>query len=194
VHDTLGAVGKAGGVVAELRATAKRLYTVDGNGTPTPNFSRNPVYTANQLKWLAEEALDAPNGYTVVVATHYPSDGTSGSTPANSDALFAILTALRNKTTYSGTVDGVVISKDYANSGATMCAVFAGHIHEDTVDTSRGFPVITIDTCGNTTMSDKTFVNASDQETCFDVVTINKATRTIHMTRLGVGEDRTATY
>jgi hypothetical protein len=37
-------------------------------------------------------------------------------------------------------------------------------------------------------------VFGTDTETSFDVVTINRQTRTIHCTRVGVGEDRVIPY
>ncbi len=168
---------------------------------------RTACYDAEQLKWLAEEALNVPDGYTVVVATHFPlcleddSDADENGVldnvgyVTNHDAASAILTAFNNKTNYNGTVNNVTISKDYTNSTGVMCAVFAGHIHMDLINTELfEFPVIVIDSAGNKSENAKSFTNNSNAETCFDVVTINKATRTIYMTRLGVGEDRSTTY
>lgn len=171
-------------------------YTVDSNHLPSPNVFQNPKYDVEQIKWLSEIALDVPNGYTVVVVTHIPFNGTNSATlPVNSDTLLAILTAFDNKVNYSVTLEGMSIAKNYANSGGTMCGIFAGHIHEDMIDSSRGYPIITIDCAGNkTSVTDRTFSDGTASETLFDVVSINKATRTISMTRIGVGEDRQVSY
>lgn len=163
----------------------------------TENIYRKNHYDGNQLKWLAEEALIAPKGYTVVVLSHFPSNGTeAGGSPTNSDVLMAILTAFDTKNNYSGSADGVSISANYSNSDAILCGFFAGHIHNDTIDdTSTSFPIITVDTAGNKTeVEGRTFKNGSTTETAFDVVSINKASRTIYLTRIGVGTDRYVEY
>ena len=160
------------------------------------NIYRKNHYHGNQLKWLAEEALIAPKGYTVVVLSHFPSNETElGGSPANSDVLMAILTAFDTKNNYSGSADGVSISATYSNSDAILCGFFAGHIHNDTIDTSKGFPIITVDAAGNKTeIADRVFHNGTATETAFDIVSINKATRTIFLTRIGVGVDREIGY
>ena len=181
---------------ADHKQGKTRFIALCSNNLTADTRYRQPHYDGTQLKWLAENALDVPNGYTVVILTHFPSNGTElGGSPANADVMQAILAAFDARGTYSGIVDGVEITADYTNIDAVMCGVFAGHTHEDAIDTSLGYPVVTIDCAGNkTAAADRTFTNASDQETLLDVVTINKATRTIYLTRLGVGEDRTVTY
>lgn len=179
-------------------------YTIDENRHPTPNPFRVAKYEAGQLKWLAETALDVPSGYSVVVFTHQPpvafnlsSSPTGFYTvlPTNNDVLVNIVTAFTNKTAYSATVDGTQIAKDYTGISATMTAMFCGHIHKDDDDTSLAFPVITIQCAGNYSMDSAiTFTNSSDNETAFDVVTINKSESKIYLTRLGVGSDRVIEY
>lgn len=177
-------------------------YTIDDDRKPTPNPFSNAKYEATQLKWLAEKALDAPSGYSVAVFTHQPpvafpiaKDGFYTVLPTNNDALVNILTAFTNKTAYSATVDDVQISKDFTETAAAMTVMFCGHIHKDAEDTSLAFPVITIECTGNYSMDSNTsFINNSDTETAFDVVTINKAEKKVYLTRLGFGSDREVSY
>lgn len=206
------------------QAKARFICLCSNNGVS--DIYRNACYDTAQLKWLAEEALDVPDGYTVIITTHYPPSVSSAYNSdthanvinnkifryagvlANGDVLAAILKAFANKTDYSDTVDGVSIAMNYTGNTGVMCAVFAGHIHKDVIATDIfDFPVITIDSAGNKSSEtvvidgvtidntpNKTFYADSSSETCFDVVTINKATGNIYMTRVGVGEDRSISY
>jgi hypothetical protein len=106
---------------------------------------------------------------------------------------------------------------------ADIVGWYSGHIHRDRIytnlyvngndlgyagepDIELGFTQVTI-TSDNTyiaygelvdgvlvTSPTKHAVDNSDQSHAIDFVTINKSTRTVNITRLGIGEDRSYTY
>lgn len=58
---------------------------------------------------------------------------------------------------------------------------------------SAGAPVNTVNVVDGETVPVR-YPWGTDQETSFDVVTLNRATRTIYCTRVGAGEDREISY
>ena len=75
--------------------------------------------------------------------------------------------------------------------------MFTGHVHHDSIDTTTlECPLITIISAGASVNwgeePERTF--NTDTETSFDIVTINRKTRTIYCTRVGAGEDRKIEY
>ncbi|MBQ7345255.1 MAG: metallophosphoesterase, partial [Oscillospiraceae bacterium] len=172
-------------------------------------------YGQDQLEWLANVALDMPEGYGAVITAHIPPKPVNGgTTPATVDCqqLNGIIDAYRNKTTFSGSytasdttlswIDST-IDVDFTSAKGEIIAMFAGHIHWDTIDTTTlacplitimaaGAPVNEVNLAEGEAAPTRTF--GTDTETSFDVVTINRATRTIYCTRVGAGEDRVVSY
>lgn len=183
-------------------------YKTDGNGNAVNNRFSVSCYGQEQLEWLANVALDMPEGYGAVITTHVPprillSTQTKPYT-VDSSQICGIINAYNNKTTFTGSyTDGVdgwsnsKISVDFTKAKGEIIAMFAGHIHQDTVDlTTLSCPLITILAAGAPVNEgenpERNF--GTDTETSFDVVTINRQTRTIHCTRVGSGEDRVIPY
>ena len=149
-----------------------------------------------QLTWLQTTALvfDAP-GWSVVLISHQPLSNHYHAGIGNASEVIAAI---------SGYVNGNSANK------AAVVGCFSGHIHRDriytglatnTSDDSQGadlpFTQVTI-TSDHTTIAyddaTKHTVANDDQSHAIDFVTINKATRTVSITRLGIGEDRSFTY
>lgn len=177
-------------------------YAEDGNGWAVNDRFHTYCYGQAQLDWLANVALDMPAGYGAVVITHIPpSIGKSVDTAQ----LTGIIKAYNDRTTFNGSytsgVDGWSNSKvdaNFANATGEVIAVFAGHTHGDAAGIldSTGCPQLTIMAAGATlnvtTQPDRVF--GTDTETSLDVVTINRATKTIYCTRVGYGNDRVISY
>ena len=176
-------------------------YLADGIGCAINNRFNISCYGQEQLDWLATVALDMPEGYGAVIASHVPLNVTY---TVDKVQLIGIINAYCNKTTYSGSytlgIDGWTnnqVSVDFSNAKGEIIAMFAGHVHQDTVDTTTlACPLITIISAGAPVNEgespNRTFF--TDTETSFDVVTINRKTRTIYCTRVGAGEDRVIKY
>lgn len=178
-------------------------YRVDNNGFAVNNRFATSCYGQAQLDWLANVALDMPEGYSAIITAHAPLN--IGYT-VDAEQIIGIINAYCNKTTFSGSYTAGVngwsnstINVDFTNAKGDIIAFFAGHVHWDKVDTTTmARPIITIIAAGapvNThqmsegeVASTRTFGTAT--ETSFDVVTINKATRKIYCVRVGGAADR----
>ena len=161
------------------------------------SFFHNPIFGQAQFDWLVDEALDVPEGYSVIVGTH------NATVSRDSELFKGILDAYANKTTYNGFYEGVgewqssSVSADFSQSKGELIAIFQGHNHKDGIDTTTfAVPCITITTAGADVRDDpkEDRVYNTYTATAVDVVTIDKDTRTIYLHRLGVGKDRQVTY
>ena len=161
------------------------------------SFFHNPIFGQAQFDWFVDEALDVPEGYSVVVGTH------NATSPRDSELFKGIIDAYANKTTYSGFYEGVgewqssSVSADFSQAKGELIAIFQGHNHKDEIDTTTfAVPCITITTAGADVRdeSKEERVYNTFTATAIDVVTIDKDTRTIYLNRLGVGQDRQVTY
>lgn len=176
-------------------------YLEDENGCAVNNRFSTSCYGQEQLDWLANVALDLPEGYGAIITSHVPPNVTY---TVDKVLLIGIINAYCNKTTYQGSylegVDGwtnSTVNVDFKEAKGEIIAMFTGHVHQDTVDTTTlACPLITIISAGAQVnageIPDRQF--GTDTETSFDVVTINRKTRTIYCTRVGAGEDREIKY
>ena len=176
-------------------------YLVDENGISVNNRFQTSCYGQAQLDWLAEVALDMPEGFGAIITTHVPPNIVY---TVDKDQLIGIINAYCRKTTYSGSYNEGVegwtnnsVDVDFTDAKGEIIAVFAGHVHQDTLDfETLDCPLITIIAAGAQVnageIPKRTF--GTDMETSFDVVTVNRETRTIYLTRVGWGEDRAIKY
>lgn len=183
--------------------------SVDEEGYPIYNRMKTSCFGQEQLQWVADTALDMPEEYTAVLMMHSPS-------PQDISLLGKIITAYNSRTKYNNAGNPTVITGDFwganvenspyknevidvdfTNAKGTIAAVFHGHIHKDSIDTTTlSVPLLGITTAGgdvrDTNAPTRTAGTAT--ETAMDVVTINKKTKTIYMSRLGAGSDRDIAY
>ena len=161
------------------------------------SFFHNPIFGQAQLDWLVDEALDVPEGYSVIIGTH------NATASRDSELFKGIVNAYANKTTYSGYHEGVgewqssTVSADFSQAKGELIAIFQGHNHKDEIDTTTfAVPCITITTAGTDVRDEpkEPRVHNTSTATAVDVVTIDKDARTIYLSRLGVGTDRKVTY
>jgi hypothetical protein len=122
------------------------------------------------------------DGWHVVIVTHVPPTAQ----------------AINGKTYYlSQLTDGGEFRTVISEAATNIIGIFCGHCHaDDIVSDDLPCPILTV-TCAINTPYDGTAANrvlGTDAETALDIVTINKATRTIHLTRLGAGDDRSINY
>lgn len=161
------------------------------------SFFHNPIFGQAQFDWLVDEALNVPEGYSVIIGTH------NATASRDSELFKGIINAYANKTTYSGFYEGVgewqssSVSADFSQAKGELIAIFQGHNHKDEIDTTTfAVPCITITTAGTDVRDEpkEERVYNTSTATAVDVVTIDKDTRTIYLHRLGVGKDRQVTY
>ncbi len=201
-------------VPQKIRFIALNTHT-DGDGSNTAegyavyNSMENFVLGTKQLQWLENVALDVPEGWGIVLMGHPPVNFAK-----DGSLLSGIISAYNSKMPYNGasiSVQGdywgkgltseyntsLSVSKDFSNAKGEIIAYFHGHVHTDTIDTvSLACPSISITTAGGDVRDSDppTRTPGTATETAMDIVTIDKAARTIYMTRLGAGGDRQVSY
>ncbi|MBM6644312.1 BppU family phage baseplate upper protein [Pediococcus acidilactici] len=153
-----------------------------------------------QLNWLANTALQVPDGTTVVIAMHHPVDGTLASDPrvVNHDVLFQILSdfAGGKSNSVSGKNSDVPVNINYTFSGAgTIAAVLSGHYHIDGNNMMNGINFIQT-RCSSTTGDNVIKKKRWDYfgtalEDAFDVVSIDTTAKTVDLKRIGAGSEDT---
>lgn len=179
-------------------------YSQHENGFAVNNRFATSCYGQEQLDWLCEKALDMPEGYGALIFTHVPFNVTYTVDKAQ---IIGIINAYNNKNSFSGRFTGGVdgwsnssVNVNFSDAKGEIIAVVAGHVHGDSIDTdTASCPVITILSAGASANepykeSAPTRTKGTDTETSFDIVTINRKTRTIYCTRVGGGSDRSVTY
>lgn len=151
---------------------------------------------ATQIAWVENAALSfGETGWGVVFISHQPISNHYHAGISN-----------------AGDVVSTVVSTANANN-VSIIGWYSGHVHRDiiatklmtggngsnagTETTDLGFTqvIITSDHTG-IAYDDETkhTVASDDQSHAIDFVTINKSTRTVNITRLGIGSDRSYTY
>lgn len=151
---------------------------------------------STQLSWLQNTALlFNESGWAIVFISHQPISNHYHSLISN---------AAEVRTIINNYIDGSATNK------ADVVGWFSGHIHRDriytgiainTTDDSEGelmgFTQVTITSDHTGIAYDDTTkhtVSNDNKSHAIDFVTINKSTKTVNLTRLGIGEDRRYTY
>lgn len=170
------------------------------NDTGTLKFDRFLIsgFQQAQLNWLANTALQVPDGTTVVIAMHHPVDGTLASDPrvVNHDVLQQILNDFAGGKTnsVSGKNSDVPVKIDYTFNGAgTIAAVLSGHYHIDGNVVKNGINYIQTrcsSTTGDNVINKKRWdYFGTELEDAFDIVTVNTTAKTIDLKRVGAGSE-----
>ena len=151
---------------------------------------------SEQISWVQNTALSfTESGWAVVFISHQP---ISNHYHANISNAAEVRTVVKNYINGS------------AENKAAVVGWYSGHIHRDRIYTgaavntsndsqgdAMGFTQVTI-TSDHTGIAyddaTKHTVANDDQSHAIDFVTINKATRQVNLTRLGIGSDRSYTY
>jgi hypothetical protein len=187
-----------------LNSQFEGKYAEDANGFAVNNRFGTSCYGQAQLNWLSDVALDMPEGYCAILFAHVPPNITYTVDKAQ---LIGIVNAYNNKTTFSGSYTAGVagwtnstVDVNFTKANGEIIAMFAGHVHGDSIDTTTmTCPILTILSAGASANDPyketaPTRTSGTDMETSFDMVTINKSTKTIYCTRIGAGADREVSY
>lgn len=142
-------------------------------------------YGAEQIRWLADDALVFPeSGWSLVLVSHVsPED----SRVVDGEAVLEVVTAFHYSRSFGVTVDDEQISGDFTGAvQAEIVGFFCGGTGEDTMnDSLNPFYIVTI-----RPGIDRTAEENSTGRYAMDVVTVDPATKFVNMTRLGPGTDR----
>lgn len=181
-------------------------WTLNSDGTYKYDFLTTSGYQGDQLEWLAKSALKLKSSdWHVMIFTHCPlphtfevAAGQAPLTQINSDILVSIINAFQKGTSLTVSESSrelpVSFSADFSTQGSgVVIGLFSGHIHRD------GQMVYNDINCVETSCSlchtgDTGRTAGTLSEDCWDIFSINKASRTIIAHRFGYGSDRTITY
>lgn len=110
----------------------------------------------------------------------------------------AVIITVNEQITYSDTgYDFVSVSADFSGAKGDLVGYFAGHSHADRNWTVSDVSIITT-RCDAAEENDGTLlaerVAGTVTEQSFDVVTVNRKTRSISCTKIGAGDDRVIQY
>lgn len=144
-----------------------------------------------QVDWLINTALNfEEDGWSVVFVAHSLKE-------TNLEVLVEIADAYKN----GGKVNKLFKMRDYyvfadadfsVQKRAEVVGFFLGHYHDDfTERTPGGIPCIYI---ANVMMYLPNRVDGTKTELLYDIVTIEKKTKTIYLNRVGLGENRVVKY
>lgn len=168
-------------------ASKVRFIVMDTNNAPVDDA---------QISWVQNTALSFnESGWAVVFISHQPISNHYHAGITNAAAVVSAVTSTAT------------------SKNVPIIGWFSGHVHRDIMTTKRltggngsnagteagdlGFTqvIITSDHTGIAyDDATKHTVANDDQSHAIDFVTINKATRTVNITRLGIGSDRSYTY
>ena len=157
----------------------------EGNKTMWFDFSQE------QIDWVKNVALDLPDDeWTCLAFSHVPVY-TADESPWGDASQFSNILPMRK--VFS---DYVKKTGDMANCKGDFIGWLSGHVHADSMVRISNFIQVTTD--GDTAMKADVHGNTRElnavTEQCFDVFTVNKETRTVNITRIGAGEDRSFKY
>lgn len=175
----------------DIKGTGKPYFYVD-NETAKVRYicmdsgSRlTDAMDTTQMSWMKSHLQELSNDWTVIIFQHMVYEKVNR--PEQ--------TIITMGQTLLNAIDDV-----FDSLNCTIAAVIAGHCHTDAIiPTDHNFKVITTtcDSGGANAASDPLYPTrtpGTTSEQAFDVFTVDKATRTIHITRIGAGVDRNTTY
>lgn len=128
-----------------------------------------------QENWLCETLSTVPNGWTVIVFTHYfgYNNNTIAAHPLSKNTS-DIVKAFNEKSTYGSYI---------FSSTAKLAGVVMGHEHQDIYNNSLGFNTIRVDA------SYKKNGDAEGKDMCVSVFTIDTINNVFYETRIGRGNN-----
>jgi hypothetical protein len=169
-------------------------------------IDQDAALDSTQRTWFQTTLNNMPTGYHALIFAHiiYVSDNWRVGMAASEF----------NRTSFMDEICTICDTFNSANDGKKVEAMFGGHTHFDldpTLDTNSepnhvnrftstgGIPIIIIDCDTVTTASadgqgNRNAVKGTITEQCFDIVTVDYATKKVKCVRIGRGSDRTISY
>lgn len=188
-------------------------YSENEDGTAVWSTMKG-CYQQAQLDWLANVALDVPEGWTIVLFSHVPPTAQlpiDYSGVGGYAVIRGIVASYASKSTYSGSYSynsangegewaDASVSVDFTNAKGEIAGWFCGHAHRDAiVSGDLPFPIVTVTCAGNFSYDSenegsRTLETAT--ETAVDFISIDRANKMVYIRRLGVGAaaEREASY
>lgn len=176
-------------------------YTLtNADGTMKYTGQYKAAIRQDQIDFLVN-ALFSRSDYKIVILSHYSLAEGSGHNVVNADIVRGLLTAFKNKTTYSGSSSvtdfEVSVNADFSGGSywnGKLVGCFSGHGHADNLWKENGVNYV-MTQCAHV-HNDQTSERSTSDETmnAIDFVSINSAGNTCYLTRFGFGNDRSFTF
>lgn len=162
---------------------------------PDTYWGVNAKISQEQADWLVNDALQAPDGYQIVVFGHVPIEESMPNYNYKLDILRKILEAVNNKSVINmDSGYGAVVNHDFSNSKVKVIAYISGHCHKDRSANTNGLLHITTGCDAHYNDDTWTRTGGTTSEQLFDVFFIDKDNSKINTVRIGAGNNRTFTY
>ena len=155
----------------------------------------NANISQEQADWLVNDALQAPDGYQIVVFGHVPIEESLPDYNYKLDILRKILEAVNNKSVINmNSGYGAVVNHDFSNSKVKVIAYIAGHCHKDRSVKTNGLLHITTGCDAHYNDDTWTRTVGTTSEQLFDVFFVDTVNSKINTIRIGAGNDRNFDY
>ena len=179
-------------------------YIIDEEGKLKYQAQWDFATSQKQVDWLINDALKFDEeGWGVVLTTHYvpypETDKGVVKERRHMSVLTEILDAYKkgesiNKDFYEGDLKNHVEADFSKYVKSDVIAVLAGDRHKDKIEYSEG-GIPHIFTANSVTYYTQAHRKDGDKsEMLYDIITLDKSTRKLYITRVGAGENREATY
>ena len=180
-----------------------------GDGTTTIDILETLGMRQDQIEWLANKALKFDDKsdneeWEVILLSHYFThiDGVHGGADwHNRTHVHEILKSFVNGTSTTQTnndeIFGLNVTADFTEQGAKkIIGYFCGHCHYDFMRVVDGIPFISSQADYKSNWHDECphMEQGTITEIAFDIITIDKVSKNVKLTRFGAGEDREYNY
>lgn len=166
----------------------------DNKGVSKYPRNYNSVFSGTQVDWLANEALDVPANFDVVIFTHTPMLGFFGNVPyekyknINHDLVLGVLRAFANQSKFSGVGSNddypATVTVDFSDKTSNkIAAVIHGHEHHDAETVKDNGMTFVERTCLVATGEGRD-INTVKQD-AFDIVEVDTVNKTVNFNRFG---------
>ena len=172
------------------------------------DFRRNGAFSIEQLTWVADVALQVPDGWAVMMVSHIPpikgsdvgvEDETTADAPFHTrgiknNALTTICEAFVNGEKGSVKVPqngNKTITYDFSAQGeGEFIGHFSGHVHEDSCSVYNGINYVVVNCTTPQKRWDTSLDRKAGTETALSLNSfiINRETRTVECIKVGTGE------
>ena len=139
------------------------------------------------IRFMGRNVETIPSGYGVIIFEHTVLSASGGTVHPVNDYLTGLFDAMKAKTTF----DYLGTQFDYTGKTFDFIACFCGDYHLDMDYTTTNGALVIGTTCDTMQQEGSLSRNSGTYtEQAFDVVTVNRTTRKINLTRIGAGNDR----
>lgn len=152
------------------------------------------LFRGSTLQWLSDVLTEKEN-YKVIIVCHHPlnyenEEMGNDFSGENSDGLFKLVSAFKNRTAFATTRYNVPVNADFTDTTNELVCVISGHRHKDLNSVQEN--VLNIVTTGDALYRNDGYGRKAGtiSEQAFDIFCIDYDANTIKTVRVGAGNNR----